>query len=138
MQNTNQLFEERTRSAEDFQRLSSDLERQRQKFTNVKSLYDFEVENFAQFRQDAQAKLANFEAEREALLVTNERMAARIAEVEKCDTDSAAIEIKRAAETIRQLTQTVNFLKLRLQENRQMKVEDQDRLKATIAVISDG
>ena len=64
-------------------------------------MYDFEVENFAQFRQDAQAKLANFEAEREALLVTNERMSARISEVEKCDTDSAAIEIKRAAETIR-------------------------------------
>ncbi|KAH0577568.1 hypothetical protein SS50377_20922 [Spironucleus salmonicida] len=137
-QNTDTLYEERKRTTEDFERIKGDMDRCKNKFDNLKQLYDFEVASYSTFREDAYRKIATLEAEKEALQCNNERLVERCDEIERCDMDSAAIEVKRAAVTIKHLTDNIVSLQDRLQENRSMTVDNADKLKATIAVISDG
>ncbi|CAL5990833.1 Conserved_hypothetical protein [Hexamita inflata] len=132
------LFEEREVSKEDFELLSSERERYRAKFENVKQLYEFESNRNAQFRQEQYSKLTQLEAEKEALVNNNEQLADRIKSLEACDMESAAIEVGRATKTITKLTEQIEELKKKLLEQKCKETGKIENLRATISALNEG
>ncbi|KAH0573177.1 hypothetical protein SS50377_25296 [Spironucleus salmonicida] len=136
--NTKTLYEERGRNAEDTERLTADVDRYRSKFENLKVLFDMEQKNSSASRQESIQKLTQLEAEKDALFDANSKMQLRLAELEECDMDSAAIEVKRAAQTIIELNKQIDELKNRIGQQQQVDVDTTQALKATIAAIHEG